>query len=313
MYENKVESQPDKRKTASGNTSGIKAVLDQAMQSYERLPMLEIVFEKFIRQLATAFRNLTSETVEVEITEFSSLRFGTYFKTIHSPSTITVFKAIEWENFGLLVLDSNLVFSFVDILLGGKKNIVQNSKHDMARVLTSIEQGIAKQISEAVLNELSTAFEPVSPSTFAFERLENNPNFATICRLGDAIILLKLKIDIDGKADFIDLVIPYKTIEPIKDQLQQVFLGDKFGSDAAWEETMLNTIYNVDLPIEAVIINKPAALFEVVNLKIGDTIIMDQKHDEDVVVRSGNIALFKGHIGKVDDKVAVSLKTFIEE
>jgi flagellar motor switch protein FliM len=67
------------------------------------------------------------------------------------------------------------------------------------------------------------------------------------------------------------------------------------------------------LPIEAVIINKPAALFEVINLKIGDTIIMDQKYDEDVVVRSGNIALFKGHIGKVDDKVAVSLKTFIEE
>jgi len=313
MYGNKTENSPDKKSSASNAHTGIKAVLDQALQSYERLPMLEIVFEKFIRQLATAFRNLTSESVEVEILEFSSLRFGNYFKTIKSPSTITVFKAIEWENFGLIVLDSNLILSFVDVLLGGKKNISQLSRHDSSRVLTSIEQGIAKQISEALLNELSIAFEPVSPSNFAFERLENNPNFATICRPGDAIVVLKLEIDIDGRIDNIDLVIPYKTIEPIKEQLQQVFLGDKFGNDAVWEEKMLNTVYNVDLPIEAVIINKPTALFEVANLKIGDTIIMDQRYDEDIVVRSGNIPLFKGNIGKVNDRVAVNLKTFIKE
>ena len=229
MYGNKTQPSISKKEPAQMPSTGIKAVLDQALQSYERLPMLKIVFEKFIRQLATAFHNLTSESVEVEILEFSSLRFGDYFKTIIFPSTITVFKAVEWENFGLIVLDSNLILSFVDILLGGKKNITQLSRQDSTRILTSIEQGIAKQLCEALLNELSIAFEPISPTSFAFERLENNPNFATVCHPGDAIILLKLQIDIDERIDNIDLVIPYRTIEPIKEQLQQVFLGDKFG------------------------------------------------------------------------------------
>jgi len=309
--DSKAESQYNSNNTPPVY-SGIKAVLDQALQSYERLPMLEIIFEKFTRQLAISLRHLTSESVDVKIMEFSSLRFGSYFKTITSPSSIIVFKAVEWENFGLLVLDSDLVFSFVDILLGGKKHANQTTKSNNSRLLTSIEQGIAKQIGEVVLQELSLAFESISPTTFTLERLENNPNFATIARPGDAIISLKIQIEIDDRWEKMELIIPYKTIEPIKEQMQQVFLGDKFGGDLVWEESLLNAIYNIDLPIEAVIINKLTTIYEVANLKIGDTIVMDQKEDDDVIVRFGSIPLFKGKIGKVENKVAVSLKDIIE-
>ena len=95
---------------------GIKAVLEQSLQSYDKLPMLEIIFEKFIRQLSTSLRNLTSEPVDVTITDFSSLRFGSYFGSLENPSSIVVFKAVEWENLGLLILENNMIFSFVDIL-----------------------------------------------------------------------------------------------------------------------------------------------------------------------------------------------------
>ena len=302
---------PGRENVDGGNAVGIKAVLDRALQSYDRLPMLEIVLEKFIRQLAIALRNLTSEPVDVDIVDFSSLRFGSYFTTIGESSSIAVFKAIEWENLGLLVLNNELIFSFVDVLLGGKKSVASPGKAD--RVLTAIEQGIAKQIVELLLTELSIAFDPVSPTTFVFERLENNPNFATISRPGDAIIVLKVQVRIDSRVDIMDIVIPYKTIEPVKEQMQQVFLGDKFGIDAQWEEMMSNTVNQVDLSIEAVIINKPVLLEEVASLKIGDTIIMDHKHDEDITVRSGHVPLFKGQIGKVDGKVAVSLKNIISK
>ncbi|WPY00597.1 Flagellar motor switch protein FliM [Candidatus Trichorickettsia mobilis] len=291
-------------------STGVKAVLDQALQSYERLPMLEIVFEKFSQHLATAFRHLTSEAVDVEIVSFDSLRFGEYFKTMKAPLPIVVFKAIEWENLGLLILDDNLVFTFIDILLGGKKNATAQVKREASRGLTSIEQGIVKQISEIVLTELGHAFEPVSSTTFSLERLETNPNFATITRPGDAIIVLKIKIEIENRAVYMDLVIPYKTIEPIKEQLQQVFFGDKFGNDIVWEEMIFNAIYQIDLPIEAVIINKPTPLYEVINLKIGDTIVIDHVQHEDILIRSGHIALFKGQIGKVENKVAVSITKY---
>lgn len=294
------------------NPTGIKAVMEQSLQSYDKLPMLEIIFEKFVRQLSTALRNLTSEAVDITISEINSLRFGNYFSTLKNPFSIVIFRAIEWENFGLMILENKMIFSFVDLLLGGKKNATQTNDHDAERVLTSIEQGLARQIAEIVLNELSQSFDQISPTTFSFERLESNPNFVTISRPGDAVIVLKLKIEIDEQVKNMDLMIPYKTIEPIKEQMQQVFLGDKFGNDQEWERMLLSSMSEVKLPIEAVITNRISTIEEIAKLKIGDTIVMDHAKDKDILVRSGPIELFTGKIGKVDNKVAINLKKIID-
>ena len=87
---------------------GIKAVLDQALQSYEKLPMLQIVFDRLIKLLPTSLRNFTSEAANIELTSFKSLRFNTVLDNISDFSIIAVVRAIEWENFCLLILDKDL-------------------------------------------------------------------------------------------------------------------------------------------------------------------------------------------------------------
>lgn len=295
------------------SSSGIKAVLEQSLQSYDKLPMLEIILEKFVRQLSTSLRNLTSEAIDVSIEEFASLRFGSYLDSIKNPFTIVVFKAVEWENLGLMIMENNMIFSFVDVLLGGKKSPVQAEDQDFDRVLTSIEQGLARQLAEVMLGDLSQSFDQISPSSFVFERLESNPNFVSICRPGDAVIVVKLKIELDAKIKRAEIMIPYKTIEPIKEQMQQVFLGDKFGNDLEWETNLVKTLYDVEFSIEAVINERLSTVKEIAELNIGDTFILDHSRDKDITVRSGNVELFTGKIGKVGDKVAVDLKELIEE
>ena len=314
MTEGQAKSEDLKQeiKKEPASLKGIKAVLEQSLQSYDKLPMLEIIFEKFIRQLSTSLRNLISEPVDVTIADFSSLRFGSYFDNLKTPSSIVVFKAVEWENLGLFILENNMIFSFVDILLGGKKNTLQSSSNNPERILTSIEQGLTRQISEIILMELSHAFDQISPTTFSFERLENNPNFVTISRPGDAVIVLKLRIEIDEQVKNIELLIPYKTIEPVKEQMQQVFLGDKFGIDQEWERLLSEAVYDVNLPIEAVISNKISTVEEIAKLKIGDTFVMDHAKNKNIIVRSGPIPLFTGKIGKVDNKVSINLKKLFE-
>jgi flagellar motor switch protein FliM len=297
----------DKHTESIGNNIGLRAVLDKALESYEKLPMLEIVFERLVRLLTTALRNLTSETVDITIKEYSSLRFSTYYNTIKPPCSIIVFKVIEWENLGLIVMDNSLVFTIVDLLFGGKKHVA-SSKIE-GRNPTYIEQALIKQISEVMLSELSAAFDAISPATCVFDRLESNPNFAAITRAGDAVILLKLNIELDERGGVVDIVIPYATIEPIKSLLQQIFIGEKFGSDATWEESMLERVFSVDLPLEAVILDRPTKLSSVANLKVGDTIVTSYKKDEDVFIRSGGVNLFKGQVGKLEEKVAVNITT----
>jgi flagellar motor switch protein FliM len=287
------------------NNTGLKAVLDKALESYDKLPMLEIVFERLVRLMTSALRNLTSETVNITIKSFNSLRFGTYYNTIKQPCSIIVFKVVEWENLGLIVMDGNLVFSMLDLLFGGKKH--ESSLNSEARTYTYIEQALIKQIAEVILAELSASFDSVSPATCVFERLESNPNFAAITRSGDAVILLKLNVELEGRGGAIDLVIPYSTIEPIKSLLQQVFIGEKFGSDSGWEEALIERIYSVDFPVEAVIEDKPSPISKIAKLKVGDTISLSQKQDQDVYVRCAGVKLFKGQVGKIDDKVAISI------
>src|SRR3954465_7559123 len=78
--------------------SGIRAIIDSAMVSYERLPMLEIVFDRLVRLLTTSLRNFTSDNVEVSLDRITSVRFGDYMNSIPLPAVLTVFKAEEWEN-----------------------------------------------------------------------------------------------------------------------------------------------------------------------------------------------------------------------
>src|SRR5690242_6284510 len=47
----------------SGSNSGIQAIINSSLVSYERLPMLEVVFDRLVRVLTTSLRNFTSDNV----------------------------------------------------------------------------------------------------------------------------------------------------------------------------------------------------------------------------------------------------------
>src|SRR5262245_8183945 len=106
---------------ANGDTSGIRAIINSALVSYERLPMLEIVFDRLVRLMTTSLRNFTSDNVEVSLDNISSIRFGDYLNSLPLPAILAVFRAKELDNYGLFTIDSNLIYSIVDVLLGGRR------------------------------------------------------------------------------------------------------------------------------------------------------------------------------------------------
>src|SRR6202158_5879992 len=85
----------------ANDTSAIPAIIDSAIVSSERLPMLEFVFNRLVRLMTTSLRNFTSDNVEVSLDRITSVRFGDYMNSIPLPAILAVFKAEEWENFGL--------------------------------------------------------------------------------------------------------------------------------------------------------------------------------------------------------------------
>jgi flagellar motor switch protein FliM len=285
------------------DNSGIRAIIDSAMVSYERLPMLEIVFDRLVRLMTTSLRNFTSDNVEVSLDRITSVRFGDYLNSIPLPAILAVFKAEEWENFGLFTVNSSLIYSIIDVLLGGRRG--QSAIRIEGRPYTTIETNLVKRMIEVVLADAELAFKPLSPVKFNIDRLETNPRFAAISRPANAAILVRLRIDMEDRGGNIELLLPYATIEPIRAVLLQMFMGEKFGRDQIWEGHLATEIGQAEIGVDAVLYEARLPLKQMMELEVGDTLTLELKPDALVTVRCGDVTLTEGRMGRVGDRVAV--------
>ncbi|MCW5691071.1 MAG: flagellar motor switch protein FliM [Pseudolabrys sp.] len=285
------------------DNSGIRAIIDSAMVSYERLPMLEIVFDRLVRLMTTSLRNFTSDNVEVSLDRITSVRFGDYLNSIPLPAILAVFKAEEWDNFGLATVNSSLIYSIIDVLLGGRRGA--STLRIEGRPYTTIETSLVKRMIEVVLADAELAFKPLSPVKFNIDRLETNPRFAAISRPANAAILVRLRIDMEDRGGNIELLLPYATIEPIRATLLQMFMGEKFGRDQIWEGHLATEIGQAEIGVDAVLYEEQLPLRRMMKLKVGDTLMLELKPDATVKLRCGDVTLTEGRMGKVGDRIAV--------
>ena len=285
--------------------SGIRAIINSALVSYERLPMLEIVFDRLVRLMTTSLRNFTSDNVEVSLDNISSIRFGDYLNSIPLPAILAVFRAEELDNYGLLTVDSNLIYSIVDVLLGGRRGTA--ALRIEGRPYTTIERVLVQRMVEVVLNDARQAFEPLTPVHFNLDRLETNPRFAAIARPANAAILIKLRIDMEDRGGRIELLLPYATLEPIRKMLLQ-FMGEKFGRDNIWEGHLATEIWTTETEVRAVLDEQQMPLSSVLNLKVGDTMMLNATPDSEVSIRAGSIPLTTGRMGRKGQHIAIRVE-----
>ena len=285
--------------------TGIYAILDKALMAYEKMPMLEIVFDRLVRMLSTSLRSFLSDNVDVSLDSIASLRFEDYLNSIPLPALLVVYRAVEWENFGLITIDSSQIYSTVDVLLGGRKNT--RPVRVEGRPYTTIEQDIVKRMSDLILSDMSAAFDPISPVTFQFERLENNPRFATITRPNNAALLVRLRVDMEDRGGMIEILLPHATLEPIRDLLLQLFMGEKFGQDSVWEKHLGKEVRQTSVDLEVVLDEKIVSLGDIMNFKVGSTILLNCAPEDEVHIKCGGTEITKGKLGRVGDNIAVSL------
>ncbi len=290
----------------SSEKSGMQAILNSALVSYERLPMLEVVFDRLVRLMSTSLRNFTSDNVEVSLDNIVSIRFGDYLNSIPLPAMLSVFKAEEWDNYGLITVDSSLIYSIVDVLLGGRRGTA--AMRIEGRPYTTIERSLVERMVQVMLTDMGEAFEPLSPVTFRFDRLETNPRFATISRPSNAAIVVRLRIDMEDRGGRLEMLLPYATLEPVRELLLQMFMGEKFGRDSIWEVHLAKELWVTEVSMEAVLGEQTMRLNDVFNLKVGSQIMFNVSADSLVDLRSGGVSLYSGKMGRKGNNMAVRIE-----
>lgn len=290
-------------------TSGVMALINSAMVNYERLPMLDIVFDRLVRLMSTSLRNLTSDNVEVSLDQVSTVRFGDYMNSIPLPAMLSVFKAEEWDNNGLLVTDSALIYSIVDVLLGGRKGTPAIRVE--GRPYTTIETKLVERMVGVALSDLSSAFDPLSPVSFSLDRMETNPRFATITQSGNACVLARLRVDMGDRGGRVEILVPYATLEPIRELLLQMFMGEKFGRDSIWENHLTQELHKTDVQLQAILGERTVSLDDILNWKVGTQILFSTTTEDDLELRCGHVPMFSGPVGQKQGNIAVQIERYM--
>ncbi len=293
-----------------GERKAMHAILNSALVSYERLPMLEVVFDRMVRLLTTSLRNFTSDNVEVSLDSIVSTRFGDYLNSVPLPAMLSVIKAEEWDNYGLITVDSPLIYSIVDVLLGGRRGTA--AMRVEGRPYTTIERSLVQRLIEVVLIDLGAAFEPLSPVSFRFDRLETNPRFTTISRPSNAAIVARIRIDMEDRGGRIELLLPYATLEPVRELLLQMFMGEKFGRDSIWETHLAEELWQTGIELVAVMDEKTMRLKDIFDLRVGSQLVFNATPESLIEMRSGTVPMFTGRMGRRKESIAIQVDSRID-
>ncbi len=284
--------------------TGVKAMLNNAI-SYERLPMLEVVFDRLVSYMSTSLRNFTADNVEVAMEGIASTRVGDYLNSIPLPAMISVVKAEEWDNFGLITVDSSLTYSMVDVLLGERRGI---SATPDSRPYTAIERSLVERMVHVTLSDLTIAFEPLTPVNFQFDRLETNPRFATISRPSDAAIVVKLRVEMGDRGGRMEMLLPYSTLEPVRELLLQMFIGESSSRNSLWQTHLAEECWLTRVDLEVVLDEFSMKLSEIFSLEVGSQLMLSASPTSKVKCRIGDVDLYAGTMGRKGEKKAVMIE-----
>ncbi len=156
-----------------------------------------------------------------------------------------------------------------------------------AAPFTSIERALIERLIRLVLADMAIAFAPLSAIEFRYERLETNPRFAAIARPTNGAVLFKLRIEMDDRGGPLEILIPYATLEPVRDLLLQMFMGEKFGRDSIWETHLARQMLVTTVELEALLEEQTIPLGEVMALQVGTTLPLTAEPDTPVILRCG--------------------------
>lgn len=291
---------------AHAHRSGLRAVLESDSISHERLPMLEVACERMVRAFSSSMRNLTSDSIEVTLEDVTTARFGDFMDRVTLPAMIAVVHIEEWENYALITTDSGLIYAVVDALLGGRKS------HEVlidGREYTTIETALVSRMLALAISEFRSAFAPIAPISMRLDRVETNPRFAAIARPPNIAAICTFLVDIDGRGGRFSFVLPYATLEPVRDKLIQRFMGEKQGRENIWQTHMEEQMRRTQVDVSVILGETALSLAAVKQLGVGQLLPFHTQPDQPMALQCGGLTLARGQAGQRHGHVAVSLLT----
>jgi len=266
-----------------------------------RLPTLEMLNERFARNLRIRLVSMLRRSVEISIEGTDMVKFSEYIHTLFVPTSMTLVHVRPLKGLGLFMMESRLVFSLVDNYFGG---FGQHSKIE-GRDFTPTELRVIKRVLEQATDEIQKAWAQVYPIMFETVSHEMNPQLANIVSATEVVVVNSFRIEVEGGSGKFDFVVPYSMIEPIRDLLDGGMQGDRLEVDERWTNALRREVSLAELSLTANLTEIRMSLKDVAQLKVGQVIPFEMP--EHVTLFCGELPLFRGKMGVFKGNKAIQI------
>lgn len=300
---------------ADSGKSGADSSNDQVVVSYDltsqdriirgRLPQLDVIYEKFMRSFRISLSSALRKISSLNHASTDYLKFGEFINTLPMPTCMSVLRFSALRGSALFVIESKLAYALVDSFFGGADRPYTKIE---GKDFTPIELSIVRKVVELALTDLENAWASVEKIDCSFVRTEVNPQFVGIVPPTDVVIASTFDVELENANGTITLVIPYATIEPIKQKLSTGFQvesdqADKYLWRNAFSEQLLKTEMDIRVQLGETQIN----LKDLTGLKVGDVIPLRQDANSELNIEIEGVSKFKGYYGISHGTVAMQI------
>ena len=305
---------------AAGGEGGAEGS-DQVVVSYDltsqdriirgRLPQLDVIYEKFMRAFRISLSSALRKISSLNHASTDYLKFGEFINTLPMPTCMSVLRFTALRGSALFVIESKLAYALVDSFFGGADRPYTKIE---GKDFTPIELSIVRKVVELAITDLENAWASVEKIDCSFVRTEVNPQFVGIVPPTDVVIASTFDVELENANGTITLVIPYATIEPIKQKLSTGFQVEADQADKnIWKENFVEQLMKTEVDLKVNLGHTEIDLQDLTGLKIGDVIPLSQDANSELLIQIEGVPKFKGYYGINHGTIAMQVTDTVKE
>ena len=287
------------------------AIRDYNLASQERIvrgrmPTMEIISERFSRNIRIGLFNLMRKTPEVSVGTIKVQKYSAFLREIVVPTNFNIMAVRPLRGSGLIVCDPTLVFAVIDALFGGQGKFHTRIE---GRDFSPTEQRVISRLVETITTQYKKAWQGIYPLDLEYQRSEMQPQFATIAAPGEIVVTSSFTLEVGETTGTIHFCIPYATLEPIRDVLYSAVQGDSVEPDRRWVKLLAHQIQAAEVELVAQLAHAPATVEQLLALKPGDFIELDL--NKVIEVKVDGVPLMSAQYGTSNGNYALKVEQIL--
>ena len=267
-----------------------------------RMPAMDIVSERFARNIRQGLFNMIRKSPEVSIGGIKVQKYSAFLREIVVPTNFNIVSVKPLRGNGLIVCDPTLVFAVIDALFGGAGKYRTRIE---GRDFSLTEQRIITRLIEVITAEYKKAWSDIYPLELEYQRSEMQPQFANIATPSEIMVATSFTLEIGESIGTIHFCIPYSTLEPIRDVLYSTMQGEGAGADRRWLDLLKEQIKSADVELVAELATAPATVEQLLSFKVGDFIELDLQPG--IEAKISGVPVLECHYGIANGRYALKV------